>query len=163
MGFTVCGTHAARRGAVDLAGAIGADAQAKLGLDEGVVDQVGHVLEGLPVVFTDDTGDQSHVIRSFVLLCFPYRDLRMPSLAYVMLCSVIIWQVGGLSSPPVEAGLTELHHEHWHLIRGQDQQHLWWEGRGAGQSPGMKSLLSSSFSTLFFSVHVVCVCVFKQK
>ena len=31
---------------------------------------------------------------------------------------------GCLLSPSVEAGLTELHHKHRHLKRGQDQQHL---------------------------------------
>ena len=32
---------------------VGTDGDAKLSLDEGVVDQVSHVFERLPVVFTD--------------------------------------------------------------------------------------------------------------
>ena len=40
-------------GGVDLAGVIRADAYAELSLDKGVVNQVGHVLERLPIVFTD--------------------------------------------------------------------------------------------------------------
>lgn len=36
-----------------LAGVVGTDGNAKISLDEGVVDQVSHVFERLPIVFTD--------------------------------------------------------------------------------------------------------------
>ena len=36
-----------------LAGVVGTDGDAKLALDEGVVDEVSHIFERLPIVFTD--------------------------------------------------------------------------------------------------------------
>lgn len=36
-----------------LARVVGTDGDAKISLDEGVVDQVSHIFERLPIVFTD--------------------------------------------------------------------------------------------------------------
>lgn len=53
------------------------DGDTELSLDEGVVDQVSHIFEGLPVVFTDtetqsqlDTQNRTIVVANNLLLHF---------------------------------------------------------------------------------------------
>lgn len=88
---------------------VGTDGDAKLVLDEGVVDEVSHIFECLPIVFTDtvtkmqldpQTTAMTNIHCSISVKCFMHF------------------------SPPVEVRLAESHHKHRHLKCRQHQQHL---------------------------------------
>lgn len=97
------------------------DGDAEVGVDEGVVDEVGHVLEGLPIVFAARVREQRLEPQTAAWEC----DLP---------CSVASRL--RYFSPPVEVGLGEVHHEEGHLKRRQHQQHL------GGESKDIKAIYS---------------------
>lgn len=93
-----------------LARVIRTDGDAELSLDEGVVDQVSHVFERLPIVFTD-TETKVQLDHSCDNSFTAPRRFSVPT-------------TSRRSSPPVEVRLAEAHHEQRHLKGRQDQQHL---------------------------------------
>lgn len=80
------------------------DGDAEICVDEGVVYQVSHILEGLPIVFADPVREQQ---------LEPQTITRRGAASRL-----------GYFSPPVEVGLGEVHHKQGHLKRCQHQQHL---------------------------------------
>lgn len=94
-----------------LAWVVGTDGDAKRRLYEGVVDQVGHVVERLPIVFTDTVREvavRGPDHKEHDIICLPCGTKH--------------------SSPPVKIRLAEIHHEQRHRKRCQDQQHLGGDG-----------------------------------
>jgi len=117
-----------------LARVVGTDGDAKLSLDEGVVDQVSHIFKGLPVVFTDAETKLQLDHQNIVVANTAPFPFSVPSTIRHF-------------SPPVEVRLTEAHHEQRHLKCCQHQQHL-------GEETG--SLTQSFVQHLglgFFSIH----------
>lgn len=94
---------------------VGTDCDAKLALNEGVVDQVRHICERLPIVFTD----------TVTKLQLDRQTTAMTN-NFLFLLSVAINHF----SPPVEVRLAETHHEQRHLKCRQYQEHLGEENRG---------------------------------
>lgn len=96
-----------------LAGVVRTDGDAKRRLYEGVVDQVSHVVECLPIVFTDTVREVA--VRG--------PDSKTNSAISSAWCST-----SKHSSPPVKIRLAEIHHEQRHRKRREDQQHLGEDG-----------------------------------
>lgn len=94
-----------------LARVVGTDGDAKISLDECVVDQVSHIFERFPIVFTDTVTKLQLKPKTTALTNKYTAPFSFPSSLKH-------------SSPPVEVRLAKTHHEQWHLKCCQDQKHL---------------------------------------
>lgn len=104
------------------------DGNAEIRVDEGVVYQVSHILEGLPMVFAGTVREQQLELQTTAML---NATLKMQRAA---------WPFGHFS-PPVEVGLGKMHHEQRHLKRCQHQQHLGDESKDIRNNPPPPPLL----------------------